>query len=250
VATATLQEGIDAYNGGQPLQALTLFGRIVHNDPMSAEPAIWAGIAAIAAGRNDEADAYFREGLRRPHTDFQDRVTQGWLNRLSVLREPAPITPVPSASPSEIAQKAIAALARAANPRLKPEQAIWLGEHVVAAAQREGLDPWLLAAVVYIESHFNHTSRSRAGAIGLGQLMPGTARAAGVNAKDPWGNLLGSAMMLRGYYLKFGDWRLALAAYNAGEYAVRRFGGIPPYAETRWYVSAVWTIYHQIRPNV
>jgi len=239
------QEGIDAYRTGKALRALTVFAGAAQARPQSAQTAIWAGIAATAAGKAREAEAYFRDGLRRPHTDFQERVARGWLDRLTVFRKTAlfavPRTPTPSSM--------IATLAHATNPRLTRAQAAWIGEHLVAAAHKEGLDPWLLAAVVYIESRFNHASRSWAGATGLGQLMPQTARAAGVNPKDPWGNLLGAAMTLRGCYLRFGDWSLALAAYNAGEGAVRRYGGIPPYAETRWYVSAVWAIYHQIRPG-
>ena len=61
--------------------------------------------------------------------------------------------------------------------------------------------------------------------------------------------VLGAALVLRANYLTFGDWRLALAAYNAGGSAVRGAGGVPPYAETRWYVDAVWAVYHRIRPR-
>lgn len=237
--TTSLQEGMHAYRAGAPLRALAIFANVAHANPQSALPAIWAGIAATAAGKSQEAEAYFREGLRRPHTAFQGRITQGWLRRLSVLREAAPASP---GTP-----QAIATLARASNPRLTWKQAAWIGEHVVAAARQEGVDPWLLAAVVYIESRFDHALTNASGATGLGQLMPQTARAANVNPKDPWGNLVGAAMTLRAYHRTFGDWSLALAAYNAGEGAVRRFGGIPPYAETRWYVTAVWSVYHRIR---
>jgi soluble lytic murein transglycosylase-like protein len=236
---ASLQEGMNAYHTGAPLHALAIFAKVAHAHPQSALPAIWAGVAATAAGKSREAEAYFREGLRRPHSAFQGRITQGWLRRLSVLREAAPASPG--------APHAIAALAHASNPRLTWKQAAWIGEHVVAAARKEGLDPWLLAAVVYIESRFDHTLTNATGATGLGQLMPQTARAANVNPKDPWGNLVATAMTLRAYHRMFGDWSLALAAYNAGEGAVRRFGGIPPYAETRWYVTAVWSVYHRIR---
>ncbi len=241
-APASLQDGIDAYRAGAPARALAVFARLAQERSQSALPAIWAGIAATAAGRIQDAEAYFREGLRRPHSFFQERVTKGWLRRLSVFRQgpPAAVAGTP---------RAIAALARASNPRLTLAQAAWIGEHVVTAARREGVDPWLLAAVVYIESRFDHAVTSWAGATGLGQLMPRTARAAGVDARDPWGNLVGTATMLRAYYQEFRDWRLALAAYNAGDGAVRRYRGIPPYAETRWYVSAVWAVYRQIRPG-
>jgi soluble lytic murein transglycosylase-like protein len=232
---------MNAYRAGAPLRALAIFAKVAQANPQSALPAIWAGVAATAAGKSQEAEAYFREGLRRPHSAFQERITHGWLRRLSVLREAAPVSP---GTP-----RAIAALAHASNPRLTRKQAAWIGERVVAAARKEGLDPWLLAAVVYIESRFDHTLTNGTGATGLGQLMPRTARAANVDPKDPWGNLVGTAMTLRAYYRTFGDWSLALAAYNAGEGAVRRFSGIPPYAETRWYVNAVWAVYHRIRPR-
>jgi soluble lytic murein transglycosylase-like protein len=236
-----LQDGIAAYRAGAPMRALAIFAQVARAHPESALPAIWAGIAATAAGRTQEAEAYFRDGLRRPHSVFQDRITQGWLRRLSVLREAAPAKPGTSS--------AIAALARGANPRLTWKQASWIGDHVVAAARKEGLDPWLLAAVVYIESRFDHTLTNGTGATGLGQLMPQTARAVSVDPKDPWGNLVGTAMTLHLYYRAFRDWTLALAAYNAGEGAVRQYGGIPPYAETQWYVKAVWAVYRRITPQ-
>ena len=238
----SLQAGIDAYRAGAPAQAFAVFTQVAQAKPLSALPAIWAGVAATAAGKTQEAETYFREGLRRPHSAFQERIVRGWLARLEVLRQRAPAG---SGTPN-----AIAALARGSNPRLSQEQARWIGEHLFAAARREGMDPWLLAAVVYVESRFDHTSTSGAGATGLGQLMPQTARTASVDPKDPWENLLGTARTLRRYYREFGDWNLALAAYNAGEGAVHRYGGIPPYAETRWYVDAVWAVYRKIRPSV
>ncbi len=239
----SLPQAIEAYRIGAPLHAMDAFVQIARANPNSAFPVIWAGIAAIAGEKYPEAEMYFREALRRPHTAFQDRITQGWLDRLSVLREVAK-APVPVGTPRAIAQ-----LARASNPRLTWNEALRTGQYVFSAAQKHGLDPWLLAAVVYIESRFNQRSISRRGATGFGQLMPQTARAAGVDPRDPWGNLLGTAMTLRGNYLEFHNWNLALAAYNAGDTAVRRFGGVPPYAETRWYVTAVWAVYNRIRPS-
>jgi soluble lytic murein transglycosylase-like protein len=245
---ASLQYGIAVYRAGQPLRALAVFAQLAQADSQSATAVMWAGVAATAAGRMQDAEAFFHEGLRRPHSAVEDRIIRGWLARLSLLRKkvqakaPAPM-PIPDPRANSIA-----ALARSSNPELTPQQAVWMGAHVVAAARKAGMDPFLLAAVVYIESGFHPTVRSRAGAIGLGQLRPQTARSAGVNPHDPWGNLLGTAMTLRAYYVRFRDWRLALAAYNAGEGAVHRYRGIPPYYETRSYVAAVWAVYHRMRP--
>jgi soluble lytic murein transglycosylase-like protein len=91
------------------------------------------------------------------------------------------------------------------------------------------------------ESGFNPTARSGAGALGLTQLMPGTASALGVtNPLDPAQSLQGGAKYLREQLDRFGgDEKLALAAYNAGPGAVQKYGGVPPYAETQNYVNSV-----------
>ena len=75
--------------------------------------------------------------------------------------------------------------------------------------------------------------------MGLAQLMPETARRLGVNPDDPGQNLEGGARYLSMQYRRFGSWRLALAAYNAGPGAVERHGGVPPYRETRDYVRVI-----------
>lgn len=108
------------------------------------------------------------------------------------------------------------------------------------AARIHDLPPGLLLAVAEQESRFRHRSRSRAGAIGIMQLMPATARHLGVDPYDPRQNVMGGSAYLAAMLAAFdGDVRLALAAYNAGPAAVRRFGGVPPYAETRAYVRAI-----------
>jgi soluble lytic murein transglycosylase-like protein len=115
------------------------------------------------------------------------------------------------------------------------------GSEITAAAQRNGLDPALLAGLIKQESGFNPNARSGAGAQGLTQLMPGTAAGLGVtNALDPAQAIEGGAKYLKQQLDRFGgDVARALAAYNAGPGAVQRFGGVPPYAETQNYVRAV-----------
>lgn len=107
-------------------------------------------------------------------------------------------------------------------------------------ARRQGLDPALLKAVARVESNFNPRAVSHKGALGLMQLMPKTAEMVGVkNPFDPRENLEGAARFLKRLLLEFGDLRKALAAYHAGPEAVRRYGDIPPYPETRRYVNQV-----------
>jgi soluble lytic murein transglycosylase-like protein len=120
----------------------------------------------------------------------------------------------------------------------------------VAAARRHGLAPELVLAVVSVESGFRPEAVSPRGAQGLMQLMPGTARSLGVeDAFDPEQNLDGGARYLGALLLQYGgDLERALAAYNAGEGAVARHGGIPPFRETREYVRKVLERYEKAKP--
>ena len=108
-----------------------------------------------------------------------------------------------------------------------------------AAARRHHVPEDLFLRLVRTESNFRPAAKSTKGAIGLAQLMPHTARVLGVNPHDPGQNLEGGARYLSQQYRRFGDWRLALAAYNAGPEAVERYRGVPPYAETQHYVKAI-----------
>ncbi|MGY6534088.1 MAG: lytic transglycosylase domain-containing protein [Pararhodobacter sp.] len=108
-----------------------------------------------------------------------------------------------------------------------------------AAARRHNVPEDLFLRLVHQESRWNPGAVSHAGALGLAQLMPDTAALLGVNPHDPRQNLDGGARYLRMMFDLFGDWRLALAAYNAGPGAVQRHGGVPPYRETTEYVRIV-----------
>jgi soluble lytic murein transglycosylase-like protein len=108
-----------------------------------------------------------------------------------------------------------------------------------AAAAKHGVPEDLFLRLVQQESGWNPGAVSVKGATGLAQLMPGTAEILGVDINDPEANLEGGARYLRMMYDKFGSWKLALAAYNAGPGAVEQHDGIPPYAETENYVKAI-----------
>ena len=113
-----------------------------------------------------------------------------------------------------------------------------------------GVDELLLHAVINQESSGNRWARSPKGAMGLMQLMPSTARGLGLTPAqfyEPYPNLLGGATYLKQQLRDFGSLELALAAYNAGPEAVRRHGGIPPYRETRNYVSRITSRYQALQ---
>jgi soluble lytic murein transglycosylase-like protein len=112
-------------------------------------------------------------------------------------------------------------------------------------AHHHGVDARLVQAIITVESRFNPKAVSHAGAQGLMQLMPATAARYEVDDPfDPHANIEGGIRYLRDLLQRFpGDLRRVLAAYNAGEAAVERYGGIPPYPETQDYVARVMTLY-------
>ncbi len=113
------------------------------------------------------------------------------------------------------------------------------GDIIDTVAAEQGVDARLVRAVIQVESAYQARARSRKGAMGLMQLMPDTARQYAVaDPYDPRANIEAGIKHLKALLERF-PLALALAAYNAGEAAVERFNGIPPYAETRSYVSAI-----------
>ncbi len=139
--------------------------------------------------------------------------------------------------------------ASASGLKLKPSR---YSGHILAAAKETKVEAALIHAVISVESGYNPSARSHAGAVGLMQLMPATARRYGVTDRlDPGQNIHGGARYLRDLKVMFGNnLQLVLAAYNAGEEAVMKYGKkIPPYRETIAYVPKVLSHYNRFRPT-
>jgi soluble lytic murein transglycosylase-like protein len=161
---------------------------------------------------------------------------------------PAPLRPRggrPGAAASPVAPKASASPQASKQPLKQPLRAVSLAPAIDAVARKHDIDPLLLHAIAHVESRHDPAARSHAGALGVMQVMPATARRFGVAEKHalhvPDTNLEVSAAYLKTLQRRFGlDLPLVLAAYNAGEGAVERYGRrIPPYRETRDYVQRV-----------
>jgi hypothetical protein len=158
--------------------------------------------------------------------DFPSTSIQGFEVEEYVRPTPPPVDPTP-----------VAAQTPPPAPALTPK------ELVDKAALSHGLRPEFVRSVAAVESAFRERAVSPKGAIGLMQLMPGTATDLGVDPNDPEQNAHGGAKYLKELLLRYKDSqdpvRFALAAYNAGPGAVDRYGNIPPYRETRQYVEKV-----------
>lgn len=119
------------------------------------------------------------------------------------------------------------------------------GALIEATAEANGIDPLLVRALIQVESNYKPRARSSRGAMGLMQIMPSVAREYNVrNAYDPQANITAGVQKLKVLIDKWGM-ELGLAAYNAGEAAVARYGGVPPYRETRSYVSQILSLVGQ-----
>ena len=147
-----------------------------------------------------------------------------------------------------------AAVLRTINPKLPAAKAQAYARSVMADAWRTHLDPRFIMSIVTVESRWHANAVSRAGARGLGQLMPATAATLGVNAWNAADNLRGTSAYLKTLMDRFAGrpnaMKLAIAGYNAGPMAVERFGGVPPYAETQHYVVKVLRVWKQLNGRV
>jgi len=142
---------------------------------------------------------------------------------------------------------------RSFNANLSPAAATDMAQHVLLLASYYSLDPRLLVAIVGVESGWHTGAISPSGAQGLGQLMPSTADGLSVQALEKYENLDGTARYIRRLLNEYAKlplerrYSLAVAGYNAGPDAVRRYGGVPPFAETQTYVQHVLSLWHRLR---
>ena len=180
-----------------------------------------AGLLFAGAAQADQVSAMNRMALFQSQLDVLDGRAAEQYN--DSIRLQPPSAEVPAITP--------AFTGRYTGPYLQTAR---------DAARRYGVPEDLFLRLVQQESGWNTGALSPKGAIGLAQLMPGTAARLGVVATDPDENLDGGARYLRQQYDTFGTWQLALAAYNAGPGAVQQYAGIPPYVETQNYVLAIW----------
>jgi soluble lytic murein transglycosylase-like protein len=147
---------------------------------------------------------------------------------------------------------AYAAALRAFDPALDDAESTRLAALVIAEADAARIDARLVVALVAVESSWRPRAVSPAWARGLGQLMPATAAGLRVDPDDPAANLHGTVVHLAGLLARYGRlpprerYARAIAAYNAGAGAVDRYGGVPPYAETRLEVSRVIGLWRRL----
>ena len=200
-----------------------------------------------------EAGASLDESWAKADESFEQRF-EGMAPQEPTPREPVPLQAIPSevpppaeAPPEPVTERA-PVISRPLSPftpseahALRSDGARRFGTAVASAADRYELNPRFLLCVIGIESAYRSDAVSRAGAQGLMQLMPMTADELGVdNPFDITANILGGARLIDQHLTSYDeDVRLAMAAYNAGPGAVRKYGGVPPYSETQAYVTKI-----------
>jgi hypothetical protein len=189
--------------------------------------------------------------VEAPHTGAKVRVHDVWEKPTHIRRVlPADLSTAGGLSASGVAGRGPTATTMGRGPQSPAGLAAGTpyADLFARAGRRHGVDPALLAAIAKAESSFNPRAVSRAGAQGLMQLMPGTARDLGVNALIPGEAVDGAARLMSQHLRAFGGRvDLALAAYNAGPGNVRKYGGVPPFDETRNYVQRVTRYWGDLR---
>jgi hypothetical protein len=202
----------------------------------AASPALSAEYVVFSSGLKLRAERHEQSGsvIRIFHNGG---VTEVPAKLVSGFEEEDVVTPEPVVAVKEL----VVPEAETAAPASQDTRAM-----VRDAARRSGLPPAFVESVALVESGFRPGAVSPKGALGVMQLMPGTAKTLGVDPRDTAQNIDAGTRHLRQLLLKYdGDVVKALAAYNAGEGAVARYQGLPPYNETRWYVKKVIDAYQK-----
>ena len=194
---------------------------------MTGRAIIWSilglGMATLAHGESISVSTKSVAGLMRYQLDVLDQRADARFAPTIGFEQPRAIIP---------------GTPQADDGPTRAQDSPYLGEARKAARLHRVPEPLFLRLITQ-ESGWNPGARSPKGAIGLAQLMPQTARLLRVDPRSPAANLEGGARYLRMMYDRFGSWRLALAAYNAGPEAVQKYRGVPPYDETRSYVQII-----------
>lgn len=236
-ANAWVWLGASYYQMGYNEHAAHAFARAAEIRP-STEIMLWLGACYVRLGRNADAEDVLARAAKSPRAQTA-QIARQWIR--TIRGQSAPVLD------EGVEPERYAYVVRWYNPSLTGDQVDAIVRSVLYFSHRYDVDPRLTMALIAVESGFQITARSHAGAYGLGQLMPGTARLLGVNPADPVANIYGTVRYLRGQLDRFGNNEaLALAAYNAGRGAVTRYGGIPPYNETQWYVVNVMALYRHL----
>lgn len=228
VSTQPYSPTYDSYNAGtsvqQPIDQLQQAITSIQNQIMQ----IQAQIQALLAANNTVNSGYSYPQVQPQSYDYSPAP----VNVQTPSYEPTSDTSVSTPPPPPPAVSST-------TPPPAPAPGDWEGE-AKAAAQRHGIDQDIFARQIKQESGFNPTAKSPAGAMGIAQIMPATAKGWNVDPMDPKAALDAAAKNMRVYLDKYnGDWAKALSAYNAGPGAVDKYNGVPPYSETQNYVKII-----------
>jgi opacity protein-like surface antigen len=120
---------------------------------------------------------------------------------------------------------------------------------IVKYSVEMGVDPAITLSIAQVESGYNHNLKSPYGAVGVFQLLPSTARRMGLNPYSLDDNIKGGIMYYKSMYKMFGSMQLAVAAYNAGPENVKKYNAVPPYTETKKFVSAIMSAYYYLKAH-
>lgn len=214
---------------------------LTHSRGIERDDAQAAHLFAAAAEQGHVQAQNMARAMGTPQGDPPACLRQPEADRTTGLAPAAPAAPAARAAPPAPGAATAAALARLPAPPVPPNAPPQIVNFVQLVAPEYQLEPWLVLAVMATESNFDPGAQSPKRAMGLMQLIPETAARFGVrNPMDPTQNIRGGMAYLRWLLSYFeGDVTLTLAAYNAGEGAVERYRGVPPYAETRNYVRKI-----------